>query len=333
VEAFPVGRSVAFDAEKGRLWAVCRKCCRWNLAPLEERWEPVEDAERLFRDARLRAQSENIGLARLRDGTRLIRVGEALQGELAAWRYGDTLVRRRRQYLMVAGAAVVGGIAVAGGIAWAGVGGAMFAQAGNLVNVVRALRERRVFHEVPGERSPTGSPLELRRWHLKKAVIMPGDAGSIALSIPHALEKQEQVGRRKQAPDPHPIELADEEARRVLARGAVHFNAAGANRTDVAQALDVLTQAGTAETYLRNLSREGRTLKPEQRKSFQRQDKQAALRPAELLALEMALHEEEERRALQGELVLLRSAWKEAEEIADVADRLLLPDFGDSDRG
>ncbi|HEV3051208.1 MAG TPA: hypothetical protein VGX50_12920, partial [Longimicrobium sp.] len=44
IERFPVGRSLAFDGEKGRLWAVCGKCARWNLAPLEERWEAIEAA-------------------------------------------------------------------------------------------------------------------------------------------------------------------------------------------------------------------------------------------------------------------------------------------------
>src|SRR5688572_12211484 len=91
LEQFPVGRSLAFDAAKGRLWAVCHRCARWNLAPLEERWEAIEAGERLFRDARLRAQSENVGVARLADGTRLIRVGQALTGELAVWRYGEQL--------------------------------------------------------------------------------------------------------------------------------------------------------------------------------------------------------------------------------------------------
>ena len=43
------------------------------------------------------------------------------------------------------------------------------------------------------------------------------------------------------------------------------------------------------------------------------------------LALEMALHEEQERRALEGELWILEHAWKEAEEIAAIADSLLLP--------
>ena len=40
----------------------------------------------------------------------------------------------------------------------------------------------------------------------------------------------------------------------------------------------------------------------------------------------MALHEEQERRALEGELWLLERAWKEAEEIAEISDSLLLPD-------
>jgi hypothetical protein len=39
----------------------------------------------------------------------------------------------------------------------------------------------------------------------------------------------------------------------------------------------------------------------------------------------MATHEESERRALEGELALLEAAWKEAEEIAAIADNLLLP--------
>ena len=41
LEHFPVGRRLAFDAERGRLWVVCRKCERWNLSPIEERWEAV----------------------------------------------------------------------------------------------------------------------------------------------------------------------------------------------------------------------------------------------------------------------------------------------------
>jgi hypothetical protein len=61
IEEFPVGRRLAFDAEKGRLRVVCRSCERWNLSPLEQRWEAVEAAERLFRGTRLRVSTENVG--------------------------------------------------------------------------------------------------------------------------------------------------------------------------------------------------------------------------------------------------------------------------------
>jgi len=39
----------------------------------------------------------------------------------------------------------------------------------------------------------------------------------------------------------------------------------------------------------------------------------------------MAAHEESERRALDGELYLLEEAWKQAEEIAAIADDMFLP--------
>jgi hypothetical protein len=44
------------------------------------------------------------------------------------------------------------------------------------------------------------------------------------------------------------------------------------------------------------------------------------------LALEMAAHEDSERRALDGELSLLEDAWRQAEEIAAIADDLFIPE-------
>ena len=43
------------------------------------------------------------------------------------------------------------------------------------------------------------------------------------------------------------------------------------------------------------------------------------------LAFEMAAHEETERSALEGELQQLETDWREAEEIAAIADNLFLP--------
>ena len=125
VEIFPVGRRLAFDAARGRLWVVCHACERWNLSPLDERWEAIESAERLYRDTRRRASTDNIGLARLADGTELVRVGRPQRPEFAAWRYGDQFGRRRVRYVArgVLGVGAVGALWAGGMAAGIAIGG------------------------------------------------------------------------------------------------------------------------------------------------------------------------------------------------------------------
>src|SRR5262245_5787448 len=113
IEHFQVGRKLAFDASKGRLWVVCEQCGRWNLTPLEERWEAIEECERAFRGTYVRVSTGNIGLARLRDGMELIRIGLPLRPEFAAWRYGRHFGTRRRRVQYVAGAGVAAAAAAA----------------------------------------------------------------------------------------------------------------------------------------------------------------------------------------------------------------------------
>jgi hypothetical protein len=43
------------------------------------------------------------------------------------------------------------------------------------------------------------------------------------------------------------------------------------------------------------------------------------------LALEIVAHDDTERRAMEGELAELERAWREAEEIAAIADNMFLP--------
>src|SRR3954470_22847666 len=87
VEHFAVGQRLAFDADKGRLWVVCTRCARWNLTPIEERHEAIEECERLFRGTYARVSTDNVSFARLRSGLELIRIGRPLRPEFAAWRY------------------------------------------------------------------------------------------------------------------------------------------------------------------------------------------------------------------------------------------------------
>src|ERR1044072_1081658 len=58
-----VGRRLAFDEWKGRLWVICPKCARWNLAPLDDRLEQIEALARAAREGRVAAATEAGGVA------------------------------------------------------------------------------------------------------------------------------------------------------------------------------------------------------------------------------------------------------------------------------
>src|SRR6266567_835390 len=109
VEHFPVGRRLAFDSSNGRLWVVCVACGRWNLTPLEERWDAIDECEGLFRGTYVRVSTPNVGLARVTSGLELVRIGAPLRPEFAAWRYGRHFATRRRRSVAIAGAGVAAG--------------------------------------------------------------------------------------------------------------------------------------------------------------------------------------------------------------------------------
>src|SRR3954471_16441660 len=196
IESFPIGRRLAFDAAQGRLWVVCRKCERWNLTPMEERWEAVEQCERLFTSTRLRVSSDNIGLSRLSEGLELVRIGKALRPEIAAWRYGDQFGRRRRRYMI--GTAAVGvaavGLVVAGRMTGllAGGGYGLF----QLLNgLQRAGRDRiiRARVAVPGRDRPA-----MLRGKDMKRIILATDGESWSLKIPGGGPKNRHVAGHRE---------------------------------------------------------------------------------------------------------------------------------------
>jgi hypothetical protein len=314
VGEFPVGRQLAFDGWQGRLWAVCPGCGRWNLSPIEERWEAVEHAEQLFRDARLRVQSENVGLAKLPDGTRLVRVGKALPGELAAWRYGSQLVRRRKRYLITsigAGAAVATAYT---GLQALGVG-SIFAWIG--YKSVKRSFTRRVVHHVPPEDSPDGKGITIRRWHVPGLRLLPGiEPGDVQLEIRDAhLDPTPRYGEV----DPMSkdlVVLTGPAARAALSRAMVRVNRQGATTARLEDAERLLIAAGSAAKLIRDAALRGSALGHKAGPN-----PQVVAGPG-ALAFEMALHEEAERQALEGELSALDAAWRRAEEIAAIADKL-----------
>ena len=94
----PPGHRLAFDPGRGRLWVVCEGCHRWNLCPIEKRWEALHQLERMVRDkSRLVAETDNIVLLSAGE-LFLIRVGKAGLAEQAWWRYGRELNARRTRF-------------------------------------------------------------------------------------------------------------------------------------------------------------------------------------------------------------------------------------------
>lgn len=324
VEQFPVGRLLAYDPARGRLWAVCPSCSRWNLAPIEERWEPVETAERLFRASPLRMHSENIGLARLPDGTRLVRVGKALDGELAVWRYGGQLARRRRKHVAVTAAGVISTASAylpLTGLPLAAILPVFVPLAPLAIWYAfrRAwLQTEPVVDVLPGLHPRTGGTFTVHVAHLSAArITLEPDGAGLQLRISDR-GIQRAFTHLRGYETGETLVLPDALARRVLRRGLVHLNRPGSSDQRVQSAAVRVADGGGAEGYLHSLARRDTPL------AALAQGETGAFRQSAegSLALEMALHEEEERRALQGELALLESAWREAEEIARIADAL-----------
>lgn len=318
-ETFPVGRRLAFDAAMGRLWVVCKHCERWNLTPLEERWEAIETAEQLYRDARRRVSTAEIGMAKLRDDTTLIRIGHPLRPEFAAWRYGDQFGRRRRKQMLIAGGGVaVVGLLVVGGVT-AGVGIGAFA--GVLTNAANVLVRGSPEAVVAKIRTDAGATLPVRRRHLGETILSRATDGSLKLDLRFKNGHQEFTGR---------------EAERIAAIVVPKVNRFGGSHAAVASAVQEIESVGGSEAFVAHVARTGHTsTRPRARSgdnwwASKRASRSYAkfglfgLPVSQRLALEMALHEERERRAMQGDLAELERAWRDAEEIAAISDNLLV---------
>lgn len=323
VESFPVGRRLAFDSEKGRLWVVCRRCERWNLSPLETRWEAIEECERLFERTRLRVSTENIGLARLTEGLELVRLGRPLRGEFAAWRYGDQFGRRRRRSILysAAGAVGIGVIVVGGSAAGISLGGGWW----GYTQLIRWISNERVAIRL---RDPDGEKIKVQLKHLERSRLVPvGYAGEWELQARCARGWSSGFT----SGEGEPIVFAGDEAMEVAGKLMARANRSGGSRKTIQQAVRRIEEIGHPESFLVEATLESERLRREKAGGDPRKLEKAtagslAKLPADIrLAIEMATHEEAERRAMEGELAALEAAWRNAEEIAAIADNLLVP--------
>jgi hypothetical protein len=323
VEHFPVGRRLAFDAAKGRLWVVCRKCERWNLTPVGERWEAIEECERSFRDTKLRVSTDQIGLSRLSEGLELVRIGKPLRPEFAAWRYGDQFGKRRRRMMLGFGAGVVGVAAV--GMIGPVVGFSLVAsgQALQFAHFGFGLWQRT---RIAARVRDNGDDLRLiRAYEVKETVVLPPTTQSDwGLRIMHRPPRNSAPPWwRYKRDDGVQTDIRGEDAVRAAAQLLPRINREGASSDVIKGAVKIATEHSDPLVVFDRIAREGAT-----RSTWRMYGKGAMLAGLPLdvrLALEMASHEESERRAMEGELSLLEDAWREAEEIASISDNMFLP--------
>ncbi len=319
----PVGRKLAYDAGKGRLWVVCPACAEWNLTPLEERWEAIEECEAIVASSPVRASTANIGLSRS-DGLELIRSGPALRDELANWRYGPRFDRRRRRarimgaaaggvFVTGVGAAALMGMLAAGpamalwaaafGVVWlSGVGKSVSKQVGpdREVRIVDTSGRRIRFTGVE-----LGHVFLIRSQNPRKPV-------TLSVSVPSRDE---------------PVILRREDALVALGTVLPRLNWDGASAHNVRAATSLVDQA---EERVRDGPASARSAATVWEwlavNNWPTDGTVAALHAIPLLALEMAVSEELERLAMVGEASVLGTRWMEAETVAAISDDMFVPD-------
>jgi hypothetical protein len=313
IEELPIGRRLAFDEDKGRLWVVCGSCRRWNLTPVEERWEAIERCEKLFRENPLRVSTENIGLTRLREGLELVRIGSPHRPEFAAWRYLPIFERRRMSMMAAGGQTSVASKHSFASLHWVGTSLILFPPALAIIGVAVAndLRElyRRRIKSYARVTDRFGRTFDVKGHHLSDArLVRASNEYGWTLEVDH------EEGRAS---------LEGPQAERTLGRILVAINSDGGNELDVSRAVDLLGRYDGLGSFL------SRTASATDRRRGRRYWFDDSLvgaiknrAPSARLALEMALHETTERAALEGELQALAEAWKEAEEVAAIADSL-----------
>jgi len=338
VERFPIGRRLAFDPARGRLWVVCPSCLRWCLTPLDERWEAIEACEKLSSAARVRASTSEISLVRLPEGLELVRIGAPPRPEMAAWRYGREFSARRRKTLVASGiaggvtAAAAAGALVSGSLTGvlglvllfppvlhlAGLAGVAVRAAADSARVIKVAHEGKTLRLYAAD---------MRETHLCTA----------ADELGWGLRMKHSYGR---------LTLSGDEALRVTARLLARANGSGASRGLIAESTARLMDAVSPDALVRASAVYSAALAEEHtalvRRNValmdnglfggtQKMDETrnpgslVLLAPPTRLALEMALHEHSEAMAIEGDLAPLIAAWREAEEIAGIADTLLVP--------
>lgn len=310
LEHFPHGKRIAFDPARGRLWAICRTCRRWSLAPIEDRWEALEELEKIVTDkARLLSQTDNIAL--LRAGQlEIVRVGRANLTEEAWWRYGRELTGRKRKAdrLGMAGAAAAAAIVLGG---WATGGMTLLATwflmghaPDSVKDAARWLRFGGAAWRGAQECAHCGYTFRSLNYSDRGSLgLFPGkEPGDISL-----VHRCPNCGQYRDAG----LRLEGQEADRTLRRVLAYHHFAGATERRVVSATRLIQEAGSPRDLQRIVVKDGRRLGDLQRTGA--------------IALEIAANESSEQHLLELELADLEAHWRREEELAAIVDGELTP--------
>lgn len=291
-----VGRRLAFDEWRARLWVVCPKCSRWNLTPLDDRLERIEAVARAAADARLLASTEQVALLRWQRYD-LIRIGKPLRVELAGWRYGERLRARNRERAKVVVPLTLAavGLGVAANVALGGSFGFLAWNLGRTADdiYVWMVGTRPVRLVEPPICDHCGTILRLRTRHVQHARVVPDAHQDLAVLVSCPTCHREAAL------------LTGADAHALLRQGLAYLNVRRSSRRKAEDAARVVDEAGGADQLIKNVARRELTLR--------------SLRPEGRLALEMAVDE-------RAEVLELERQWHEAEEIAEIADGTLSTD-------
>lgn len=288
-----VGRRLAFDEWKGRLWVVCPRCSRWNLTPFDDRLERIEAVARAASQGRIAASTEQVALIRWQRYD-FVRVGKPPRVELATWRYGERLRNRQRERMKVVVPLTIAaiGLGIAANVAAGGGFGVVVWNIHRIADGIylRIVGGRKVMLGEPPICASCGTVMELRARHVQHARVVPDRHAEMAvlLSCPRC--------RREGA------QLTGAEAIQVLRQGLTYLNLTRAGRRKAEDAAREVDQVGGPDQLVRDIAKRELPLR--------------ALRPERGLALEMAVDE-------RAEVEELERQWREAEEIADIADGTL----------
>ncbi len=288
-----VGRRLAFDEWRGRLWVICSRCARWNLTPLDDRLERIEAVAGAACDGRVVAATEQVALIRSEQYD-LVRVGKPPRVELAAWRYGERLRMRERERAKVVVPLTLAaiGLGVAANVAAGGSLGIFIWNFSRIADgvYVGLVGNRRVDLGEPPVCAHCGQVMQLRARHVQHARLVRETTAEVALLL--ACPACRAEGALLTGPD----------AAQALRRGLTYLNVKPGSRRRAADAAGVVDQAGGPDHLIRHIARSELTLR--------------SLRPERRLALEMAVDE-------RAEVEELERQWKAAEEIAAIADGTL----------